>query len=162
MYIEIIRKAEKEKIIEKLKEQHGIEKIPHLMVRSGREKIRIFSGNLLKEEIMTLLKTINVENMGLYFANLSDEKKIRLSLDGAHIFKNQITKNILQVNDEQLNEWFRGSDIEINAEDAKDIQDFVVLKYKEDIIGIGRISNSDNKDIKIIKNFLPKERRRKN
>ena len=53
-------------------------------------------------------------------------------------------------------------DREIKDEEIK-LGNFVILKNQGDFIGVGRVSrNVDNQNQKIIKNFLPKERRRKN
>ena len=47
-----IKSSEKNRIIEELNEQFGITNIPYLLIESGKEKIRAFSGSLSKEEII--------------------------------------------------------------------------------------------------------------
>ena len=150
MTVEFVSKQEKEKIIEKLKEQYGIERLPFLLVKSGKEKVRCFNGILSKEEISKLSREVRVETIGLYFAALHEDG-IRISLDAAHILNEQISKNIIEVNDEKADEWFKGNDAEIDNKEEK--KGFVIVRNNQDIIGIGKCSGKN------IKNFLPKERR---
>ncbi len=143
-----IRSSEKKRIIEQLNEQFGIEKIPYLLIKSGEEKVRAFSGHLSKEEIMQLANITNIESIGLYI--IKKEENLRLTLDAVHLFKNQIMKNILEINESQLHDWLRGRDLEIQAEKGN-----VIIKYNEDIIGFGKSTGQK------ILNYIPKERRLK-
>lgn len=154
--MKIIYKAEKKKIIEKLS-YYGITKLPHLLLRFGKEKIRGYSGGLSITDIALIDKTAGIEIMGLYlFHEYSNE--IRLSLDALHLFKDQITKNILNLTDEQAEAWFKGQDIsreEIEA--SKNLGSlgigFKVLKHNNDLIGCGKLVAE-----RLI-NYMPKERR---
>lgn len=145
--MEIIRKNEKKKILEKLEKQFGIAKLPYLLLRFGKEKIRIYSGNLSSEELRVLDNSIRIENTGLYFAK-QQEDGLRLSLDSLELLKSQITKNILEIDDNQTKEWLKGQDLQIKSDVA-----FKILKNHEDLIGCGK-STGDK-----ITNFVPKERR---
>jgi len=142
-----IKSSEKKKIIKQLNEQYGISELPYLLLQFGKEKIRIYSGNLSKEELITLDKQLKIENIGLY-AMKTERDQLRLTLDGIQILKDQITKNILEVNDEQTQDWFRGKDLDIKSDN-----NFKILKNQEDFIGCGKSTEE-----RII-NFLPKERR---
>ena len=77
-----------------------------------------------------------------------EENHIRLSLDAAHLLKDEITKNIIEINSQQLNDWIRGKDLDIQAQKG-----VVIIKNNKDFIGCG-ISNG----LKIF-NYIPKERR---
>ena len=142
--------TDKKKILEKLEKQFGIKKIPQLIILFGQEKLRIYSGNLLKEELYNLNNEIRIENIGLYFAKHENDD-IRLTLDGVQIFKDQITKNILELTDEQALQWFKGNDLEIQTDYA-----WKILKHKNEFIGCGKSTGEK------ITNFMPKERRIKN
>ncbi|MBU3913622.1 MAG: hypothetical protein KKB21_00130 [Nanoarchaeota archaeon] len=144
---ETLKRAEKERILEKLKEQFGITNLPYLLVKQGREKIRAFSGSLSREELEKLGENVNVDTVGIYL--LKEENELRLSHDGASLLQNQITKNILELSSEQADEWLRGHDLFINSE----IRGLIVLKYKDLVIGCGKSSGER------ITNFVPKERR---
>ena len=88
--------------------------------------------------------------MGLYFARIQPDG-IRLTIDGIQLVKDQITKNIMEINNNQAKDWFKGNDLDIKAESA-----FKILKNNNEFIGCGK-STGDR-----ITNFVPKERRIKN
>lgn len=148
---ETLNRKERDRILEKLKEQFGIEKLNYLLIRQGREKLRAFSGSLSREELETLGENINIETLGIYLAK-EENGEIRLSHDAASLLQNQITKNIIQVNDEQAKSWLRGQDLEINTR----LSGPVAIKYKGLFIGCGKAS------LNRVTNFVPKERRVKN
>jgi NOL1/NOP2/fmu family ribosome biogenesis protein len=157
--MQILDNAKKKKIIEQLS-YLGIEKIPYLLVRIGRERIRTYSGSLAREEISKAVQLLSVEGIGLYFAK-EMEDGIRLSTDALHLLKNQIKGNVVEIDDKQEELWFKGKNIELTLEQQKEYGDFagyVAMKSGEDFIGTGKISQ----DKKMISNFLPKERRIRN
>ena len=145
--MQIIHSAEKKKILEQLESQFGINKLPYLLLQFGKEKIRAFSGSLSSQELLILDKNLRIETVGLYFAK-QQEDGLRLSLDALHFLKNQITKNILDINNEQAESWFRGEDLLIKTDKG-----FKILKNTEDFIGCGKSTGEK------ITNFMPKERR---
>ena len=85
---------QKKKILQKLNQQYGITKLPYLILQFGKEKYRLYSGNLSKEELFKLDRTLKIENIGLYFAKQHANDELRLTLDGVQLFKEQITKNL--------------------------------------------------------------------
>jgi len=166
MKIQILDKAKKKKIIEQINDI-GITKIPELLIRTGKERIRAYSGNLSREEIHELWRILSIEGIGLYVAKEIASKKTgtketRLSLDGIHLWKNQIKEKIIQLDKEQEELWFKGKDIELNKDQRKKYpyeKCFVVVKSHDnkDIIGTGKTGDK----IEVLYNYLPKERRRK-
>ncbi len=151
MNIHFIKSGEKKRIIEKLNEEFGITKIPHLLIESGKEKFRGYSGHLSKEELLQIARITRVESLGLYLIKQEKDKDVRLSLDALHIFKDQITKNIIEISKEQLDDWLHGRDLDISSPAG-----VKVISYNGDFVGCG-VSNS----VKIF-NYLPKDRRLKN
>lgn len=152
--MKLLSSSEKKKILERLKEQYGITDLPFLLIKFGKEKVRAFSGSLSKEELIKLDHELRIEAAGLYFAK-DFGSEIKLSLDALHILKNQITKNIVNINKEQAESWFKGQDVSL---DSAVSLGFKVLKFEDDFIGCGKAVS----DGKIIKNYMPKERRIKN
>lgn len=148
----IIYKGEKKHILEQLEQQYGITKIPHLFLRFGKDKIRGYTGALSMDEINLFEEKIRIELLGIYLFNKHPDG-MRLSLDAIHIFKDQITKNIIELTDKQAEEWFRGEDLLLTEEFKKQEKTYKVLKNKGDFIGCGKLS--ENRLI----NYLPKERR---
>ena len=71
-----------------------------------------------------------------------------MTIDGTQLVKNQITKNILKIDDKEVIEWLKGQDLNIKTEKS-----FKIIKNNEEFLGCGK-SNGDK-----ITNFIPKERR---
>ena len=146
---EFINKSEKKKILEKLEEQYGIHKLDFLLVRSGQDKVRGFTGSLSKNELAFLAREINIEIIGLYL--LKEENGLRLSFDATQILSG-ISKNIVEINEKHAEDWLKGN----NIDTKENAEGFVIIKYKNDFLGCGKLSQGR------ITNFVPKERRIKN
>ena len=161
MKIAILDRAKKKKFIAGLSDL-GMKKIPELLIRSGKERIRAYSGNLSNEEIMEVWRLLPVEGIGLYVGkdmiNRNGVHEIRLCLDGMHTWKGQLTERVLELTKEQEEEWFKGKEIELNGDQIGKISEgFVSVKSGKDFVGVGKIGSEG----KILFGFLPKERRRK-
>jgi len=148
MKIQYVKASEKKKMLKELKEEFGVTKLPFLLIESGKEKIRGYTGDLSKDEIDELKNIFPIEAIGLYI--LRKEHSLRLSMDAIHILKDQIKTNIVEISDTQYKDWMMGHDLNIEAKRGT-----VIIKYKSDFIGSGK-SNTE----KII-NHIPKERRLK-
>jgi len=161
-------RKEKEKIVQLLKKQFGIQEVQGLIVQRGEERLFLYQGSLTAPEIWELEKTIPIERVGTYFAKLiPGENEIRLSIEGTHILKDQITENILELTEEQAKKYLKGEELyfdeinylssksenEIANEPEKFTRGFKVIKFKEDFWGCGKVSE------KKISNFIPKNRR---
>ena len=148
MNIHFIKSSGKKEIVAKLEEQFGITNLPYLLIESGKEKIRAFSGSLSKDEIAKLTEIVNIESIGLYV--IKQEHDLRLSFDATQILKEQITKNIIDISKEQYEQWINGQDLQIQAQ-----KETLIIQYKDDLLGCGK-STGDK-----ITNHVPKERRLK-
>tara|TARA_Y100000310_G_scaffold341643_1_gene441464 strand:- start:1301 stop:1747 length:447 start_codon:yes stop_codon:yes gene_type:complete len=148
--MKIIRSTPKKKIINQLNEQYGISTLQYLLLQFGKEKIRAYSGNLSTEELNVLDANLRIENIGLYFAKEQNDG-IRLTLDGVQLIKHQITKNILEINNQQAQDWLKGNDLLIKSDNA-----FKIIKNNNEFLGCGKSTGER------ITNFVPKERRVKN
>lgn len=146
MNAEFIQSPEKNNLIEELDRQFGITKLPYLLIKTGAVKIRGYSGSLSKDEIMELDKLANIEIIGEYL--LKQEGELRLSIDAIHLLKEQIKKNIVELDSNQFYYWIRGQHI-----DLKSSPGVKIVKYKDDFISSGK-SNGHR-----LFNFIPKERR---
>ena len=159
MKIQILDKTKKKKFIEGIS-NFGVSKISELLIRTGSERVRAYSGNLSTDEIMGIWRILPIEGVGLYVGkDLIDRhgvREIRLSVDGLHTWQNQITKDIFVLSESQEEEWFKGKNIEL---DKIEKEGFVAVKSNDekDFVGMGKIGAGG----KILFNFLPKERRRK-
>jgi NOL1/NOP2/fmu family ribosome biogenesis protein len=160
MKISILDRAKKKKFVTGLSDL-GMKKIPQLLIRSGKERIRAYSGNLSNEEIMEIWRMLPIEGVGLYvgkdMVNRNGVREVRLSLDGMHVWKEQLTEKVFVLTDEQEEEWFKGKDVELTDEQIGFNEGFVCVRAGEDFVGVGKIGGGG----KTLFGFLPKERRRK-
>jgi len=147
----ILSKKEKIEIENKLNKQFGIKEIPGILLRRGAERIFLFQGSFTKKDIKELEYNIPTERVGIYFAKIIGNY-IRLSIEGIHALKDQINKNIFDLNEQQAEQWMTGEELLI--ETGK--RDFLIMRYKEDFLGCGKASE------KKIGNYVPKSRRLKN
>lgn len=167
MKIQILNNAKKKKIINEIS-YLGLSKIPQVLIKTGSERLRAFSGDLQPEEIYDICSILPIEGIGLYVGKESIDRhgmrEVRLSLDGLHTWKDQIKKNILTLSEEQEVEWFKGGNIDLTKEQIDSFKnigkEFIVVRSSDgkDFIGLAKIGGP-NKDT--LFGFLPKERRRK-
>ena|SRR3989344_2145330 len=150
MRLHFIKSSEKRRLVEELELIYGIEKVPYLLLETGKQKLRGFSGSLSKDEIKELSHIIRVEVIGLYLFSKRDED-IRISFDSISLLRDKIKKSTLEITEEQLHKWLRGNDLEIKVPSG-----IVVIKQKDDLFGIGK-SNGEK-----IFNYVPRERTLKN
>ncbi|MBU3924152.1 MAG: hypothetical protein KJ592_04495 [Nanoarchaeota archaeon] len=175
MKIQILDRAKKKKFIAGLADL-GMRKIPELLIRSGTERIRAYSGDLSTEQIMDFWRIMPIEGIGLYVGkelmNRNGVRETRLSLDGMHNWRSQLygvsgvrgfggSGRVVFLNKKQEEDWFLGKNIEL--EESQNVEDgFVCVKGGEDFIGMGKIGVSDKElGVRTLYSYLPKERRRK-
>jgi NOL1/NOP2/fmu family ribosome biogenesis protein len=148
----ILSDKEKNEIIKKLSDTYGLHKedIEGKFVMIGRDKARLFTSSIGSDELESLKKILNIELIGTYLCKI-EQDGIRLSHDSANLFKEKITKNILEIDDKQASAWLRGEDV---LTDIKDKHGFFIIKNRGEIIGCGKIAYDGR-----IRNFVPKSRR---
>jgi len=144
----IVAMKDREKVVSELQERFGIKDIPGTIVMRGRERLYLYSGNFESWKLKKLEDNVIIERVGVYFAKMVDDK-IKLSIEGVSLLRNQITKNIFEMDDKSTDDWIRGRDLNIKT----GLYGFLVMKNKNDFFGIGKAS--ENK----IGNFIPKSRR---
>ncbi len=147
MKIEFIKSSEEKQITKELEKTYGITDTKNTLIRTGRERIRAYSGILTKQEIRELSAITNIEIIGMYIINTKD-KDYRLSFDAVSLLKDKINKSIIKINKDQKESWIRGNILEIKTQKG-----VVVIQYEDDLIGIGK-SNGQK-----IFNYIPKERK---
>jgi NOL1/NOP2/fmu family ribosome biogenesis protein len=129
-----------------IEEQYG--RVPDLFENlafiRGKERIYVINRDIEKVD-MTKLR---VNSMGLYIAEIKNEQ-LRLSIEGSQLIGPGATKNVCELNKEQLRKWFTGQDIGVDGQ----YEGFVILKYENDYIGSGKFKEG------LILNFVPKTRR---
>jgi len=149
-YLKIFSKNEKNKIVNKLNKQFGVESVDGIFLMRGSERIFLYLGNLNERQIRELERTIVIERLGIYFGKEVGEE-FRLSIEGVQILQSQINKNIFELNKEQADLWMSGSELNIET----GFHGFLIMKYGNDFLGCGKASALK------IGNFIPKNRRLK-
>lgn len=154
MKIEILDNTKKKKLAAQLEQHYGISSLPYLVIRTGIDKYRIYTGNLSREELYEIAKNTHLELIGIKLCKI-DRNDIRLNFDVLNLpeIKKRITKNIVVIDDKKADKFLKGENIEMPT----NLKGYVVIKNKDDFIGMGKASA----DGKVISNYIPKERRLK-
>jgi NOL1/NOP2/fmu family ribosome biogenesis protein len=153
---------EKKEFVKKLNKQFGIEKLDGIILTRGTDRLFFYTGDLPISKIVELEHMrLNIERCGVYFAKMHhgthrgtrtcDAGEIRLSIEGVHILRDQIKKNIYELDSEQAQKWMEGSELNVKS----GMSGFVVMKHKDYFLGCGKASAEK------IGNFVPKNRRLK-
>lgn len=145
----LLPRKEKKIIIKLLKEEFGIDKVNFEFFRTGKKRIWVCSRDLVNLD----LRGLKLHSIGFYLGEW-DGDLFRLSFDATQLFSKNIKKNIIEFNDNQAKAWFEGYDVPITANLAQKYDKrYVVVKYKEDMIGCGKVRNGK------VWNYVPKDRR---
>lgn len=148
MKTRFLTSSEKKKLMTEL-ETFGITKAPYLFIESGKDRIRAFSGTLSREELVALGALARVEIVGMYFAR-KEPFGMRFGFDMLHILGDTITDRIIDLNEDEFEQWIRGNVLEKNVPTG-----VYVMRYKSDFIGC--TYSTGNK----LLNFVPRERQKK-
>jgi len=137
----ILNTREVKKIKEALEEQFGAG-VSDDAAWLLNEKQKLF---IVRKDISRIdLKRMRIDKYGLYFGELMKDG-LRVSMEGAFLIKGK--KNIVELSDEEVKEYFEGVSLE---KDLGKEGKYVLLKFAEKIIGCAKY-----KEGKIL-NYLPK------
>ncbi len=147
--IKRLKSKEREEIINTLKEIYGInpeffKNKTFLYSDKKKEKLWLCSGNIVDFD----LNGLKVDAIGMLF--LRNTRFPKLTTNAVQLLRKEITKNIIEVNEEEAYNLIRGIDVkkEINPEHTT-----FVLKHKNDYLGMGMYKDGK------IKSLIPKARR---
>ena len=142
MKLEILKSREVKEIQQMLKERFGFDRrLDYIFSKSGKGRVWIFSKEVDKIE----LRDLNVEAIGLYFC-FREKNALRLSIEGAQLIGKYAKKNVIELDEERVQRWIRGFDLNV---EEKVENGYVILKFKEDIIGCGKYK--DGKLLNIVR-----------
>jgi len=130
-------------VIKKINDQFDIEaELNYYFFMNNKNRLYIVNKEYFNENM-------NVKHIGMYFAEYKNDE-IRLSIEGAQLIYNfEPKKNVFEITD--IENWLKGNDLEIEHEDTT----FMIIKYKDDVLGSGKIKNNK------LLNYIPKIRRLK-
>ncbi len=124
-------------ILKALNEQFGVEKIQFKLKIMGKGRVYAYKD---------CFPELEKYHSGVYFGKI-EKDGFRLSIEGCYLLKDQIKKNIKEIDFEDMIRWLRGEDLE-GTENG-----YIVLKWRDYFLGCGRGNG------KVIKNYVPKDRR---
>ena len=105
--MKLLNKKQVSHILNELKGYYGIKELD-IDYSFFQNKDKIY---LISKEFRNLnTKDLRINNIGLYFLDI--EKGLRLSIEGSQIIGKKATKNIHELNDQEIREWLRGYDLE--------------------------------------------------
>ena len=147
--MKVLNKKEIKEIAEKLNSIYSskVDFNEFVVLMTGREnKIWLASRKIFEIN----LEELKINSIGLYFGR-EDNGKFRLSVEGAQIVGKTAKKNICEI--KNVWDFLRGFDVAptkmINCEENQ----YVIVKYKNDILGVAKLQDG------ILKNILPKARK---
>ena len=144
----ILNSKDRKLILKDLHEMFGIESLPDVVYFCFNKKEKVY---IATREIFDMQRDeLRVNMFGMYFGTIMKDG-FRLSLEGLTYVKDQITKNIFELTKKQFEEWILGGDIEV--ENEKDENTYLIMKYEQDFVGVGKLKNKN------ILNYLPKSRK---
>lgn len=140
-----MNKKETKPILNKINEQWetDINLDDYTLLINDKGRVFIVNREVFDIDILSL----NINSIGMYLCEI--EKGIRLSIEGSQLIGPKAAKNVMEVSEDQVNQWLNGEDLETDEQ----FDGFVIIKYKKDFLGSGKY-----KDGKIL-NFVPKIRR---
>ena len=148
MKLRILNTREIKDILARLKDLYDYtEKIESAFLMDGKQKIYLISKSISLIDF----EQLNINSMGLYFADINKYNELRLSIEGSQLIGPHAKKNILELSEEQVRAYFHSEEIPMNEKNTG----FMLLRYKNDFFGASKI-----KDGKLL-NYLPKVHRTK-
>ncbi|MBU0461130.1 MAG: hypothetical protein KJ574_00945 [Nanoarchaeota archaeon] len=146
--LQILNTREKKDVINRINKQWGCDfKTDLVFLRSTNDKIYLMTRDFADLDLTKL----RIDSMGEYFATLTDTE-IRLTIEGSEAIGPIATKNILELNHEDMRSWLKGNDLKLEDIPA-DLHGFIIMKHKEDSLGTGKLKENT------ILSYIPKNRR---
>ncbi|MBW2970743.1 hypothetical protein KY320_01130 [Candidatus Woesearchaeota archaeon] len=145
MRARFLNSKEKKKIFEIIKKQwNAAFESEDAWLLSSKDRVYVVSRDIGRLE----LDELNINNIGLYFGQLVNNE-LRLSIEGSQIIGRKAKSNVVELNDDELKQWFEGYDLDYIG----DATGFVIVKHKNDFVGCGKVAKNK------ILNYVPKARR---
>lgn len=136
-----------EKIVEK---NYGVK--PNfsgmVLATTGNWKIWLISKQIGEIDCSKL----RINLVGLYFGRLIG-KKIRLSIEGCQLIGNFAKKNFVILSKDEVEKFVKGHDCNVAKAINCEEENFVLVKYENDFLGIGKYVSGK------IENLIPRSRR---
>ena len=114
--LKILNSKEIKEILKLIEKQWGAKlKLDYAFLKNPKNRVFIIN----KEDISKIeLEKLRINSIGMYFCEI-DKLGIRLSIEGSQIIGKKAEKNIVEINEEQAKQWFKGEDLEIKGNFGK-------------------------------------------
>ena len=147
--LKILNTREKKDLFKEINEQYGIEKsiLDKYEYLERSDKIWLTTRCALSKD----LSDLKMEGIGMLFARRS--ATLKLTTNAIQLFGKHATKNILELDNADAQNYLRGLDLENISSREKFISSYVIVKFGNDYLGCAIYK--DNR----VKNQLPKQRR---
>jgi len=153
---DILNSKETKHILEKISAQYGYDikknELDYAFLMNKESRIYAVAKDLGKIPY----DDMKIDAIGIYFGEVYKEK-LRLSIEGAQIIGPHATKNIYDLDYDQMISWIKGNELEF--EDVG--EEFVIVRYLEpktqkyDILGCGKYNRQTGK----LLNYVSKSRK---
>lgn len=145
MQLKIMNTKEAKEMYSMLERQFGCRaKLEHGFGINAKGRVYAFN----KEIFNISIDNLRLNSLGAYFAEIADGE-IRLSIEGSQMAGKDAAKNVVELNDDEALNLFKGKDLEKET----GCKGFVILKHNNDFLGTGKAKGSK------ILNFVSKTRR---
>ena len=143
--LKILNSKEIKEILKLIEEQWGAKLKPeHAFLQNPKNRVFIVNKDISKIDFSKL----RTNSIGMYFCEI-DKLGIRLSIEGSQIVGPKAEKNIAEINEEQLKQWLKGEDLEVDG----NYSGFVIIKHNNYFFGSGKYKAGT------ILNYVSKSRR---
>ncbi|MBT5023425.1 hypothetical protein HOK51_07355 [Candidatus Woesearchaeota archaeon] len=142
----ILNSKERKNILKSIQEQWGCD-IPvddPIFLMNPKQKLFLTSRDI---ESLNLAE-FRVDKIGTYFG-MFDKNGLRLSIEGSQIIGPCASKNVIELNRDQIKDWLQG----VNIDFKFDSNSFVIIKHDSDFMGCAKSTGN------VLMNFVPKARR---
>ena len=145
--LKILNTREIKQIKNKLKEQFSYDyQEDYVFLLNRKDKLYVVNKDISRIDV----EKLKVDKYGMYFGELKNE--LRLSMEAAWLVGKKAQKNIVEINEKELKQYFFGEDLD---KDLGEENRFVLLKFEKEVISCAKYKNGK------ILNFLPKIHRSK-
>ncbi len=116
-----------------------------VMEKQYKKEIWLSSKNIFKLD----LKKFNISSLGMYLGRF--DKNIKLGVEGSQLVGEKAKKNVCEVED--VWNFIRGFKIKPTKKIKCDENQYVIVKYEDNIIGSAKLKNNQ------LESILPKNRK---
>lgn len=170
---QILNAKQRKQLLAQIKEQWDVAEKPladlnkFVFLRSTNDKIYLINRDFQKLLEQKGEKKFRIDKVGMYFG-LFGPREVRVNIEGSQLIGKNAKKNIIEVDDKQLNDWVTGNEIVLNEKQIRSsssLSGFIIIKHKNkktnkfDYFGSGLYREDFQTKEKKILNFVSKNRR---